>query len=355
MASGPVWDLQRLRDLLWSWRRFLAWNIVLVTVAALVVALLLPPWYRATTTLLPPQEDQVGFNVTTMLRGLNIPGVRIPTQASPAEVYVAILHSRTVLDRIIRDFDLMREYKTKGMEYTLKELKRHFSAEIGEDGLISLHVEDRDRKRAADMANRMVAILDDFNRETRITRGKRARIFIEERLRSTDTLLASAEDSLRRYQQRTKTLLLPSTETGAADVSAKLLAERIDLQMQIGLASSVASSSTPELQRLRMRQAELDRQIQKIPSLGMGAARLYRDVKVQEQVFSLLMAQLEEAKIEEAKDVPTVEVLDLAVPPEHKERPRRGIIVVLAFVGSLVVGVGFVLVTDYLKRVGQPG
>src|SRR5262245_19363773 len=102
--DNPLWDLHQLRDLFRRWRRFLFWNVGTVTGAALVVSLLLPPWFRATTTLLPPQEDEAGFNVTTMLRGLTIPGVRIPTQASPAEVYVAILHSRSLLTQVAEEF-----------------------------------------------------------------------------------------------------------------------------------------------------------------------------------------------------------------------------------------------------------
>jgi uncharacterized protein involved in exopolysaccharide biosynthesis len=353
--DNPIWDLQQLRNLFRRWRRFLFWNVTIVTVGALVVSLFLKPWYSATTTLLPPQEDESGFNVTTMLRGLTIPGVRIPTQASPAEVYVAILHSRTLMTEIIQHFHLMDVYDKKKMEDAVQELKQHFAAEISEDGLISLHVEDHDRKRAADMANEMIVLLDDINRNTRSTRGKRARVFVQERLQDTQRELSAAEDSLRRYQQRTKSLLLPTEESGAADVSARLLAERIDLQMQLGLASSYATQDNPEVARLRMRQDELDRQIAKLPGLGMGAARLYRDVKVQEQVFSILMAQLEEAKIEEAKDVPTVEVLDQAVPPERKSRPKRIVIVGLAFAASIVLGAGYVLLADYWKRVGTRG
>jgi uncharacterized protein involved in exopolysaccharide biosynthesis len=318
-----VWDIQTLRELLWRWRRFLVWNVVIITLGALGLALWLPPWYVATTSLLPPQEDQVGFNASTMLRGLSIPGVRLPTQVSPAEVFVAILTSRTQLTQIADEFNLGSVYRTKKMEDTIKELKHHVIVQIGEDGLIALRVEDTDRDRAANMANRMVVLLDDFNRQTRSSRGKLAH----------------------------KSLLISPDESGSADFASRLLSERIDLEMRISLASSYSAPSSPELQRLKLRAQELDQQIAKLPNQGLGMARLYREVKVQEQVFTLLMGQYEEAKIEEAKDVATVEVLDRAIPPDHKSRPHRSQIVLMAFAISLVLGVGYVVTTDYLRRV----
>jgi uncharacterized protein involved in exopolysaccharide biosynthesis len=215
-------------------------------------------------------------------------------------------------------------------------------------------VEDRERGRAAAMANRMLEILDQFNRERRSSRGKRARIFIEERIKQTQRELAVAEDTLLTYQLTHKSLLLKPDESSSVDLAARLLSERIDLQMRLGIASTFASSSSPEMQRLRLRGQELDRQIRMLPDLGIGMARLYRDVKVQEQVFTLLMAQYEEAKIEEAKDVATVEVLDRAIPPERKTHPIRSVIVLVGFAGSLVLAVGYALAADYLRRVDRP-
>lgn len=348
-----VWDLRDLASLLWAWRRFLLINFAVVTLGSVLLALLLPSWFRASTSILPPQEDDATFSVTTMLRGLSVPGVRIPTQASPAEVFVAILNSRTLRTEIVRQFELGKVYKLKQTEKAVKEFGRHCGAEVSEEGLIVFFVDDRNPERAAAIANRMVELLDRFNRETRSTRGRRAKKFIEERLVETGVMLATAEDSLRRYQQRTKSLVMPAGETGAADLAARLLAERIDLQTRLQLAASYSSPSSPEMQRLRLRQQALDSQIDRLPGVGIGVARLYRDVRVQEQVFALLTAQLEEAKIQEARDVATVEVLDRAVVPEQRVRPRRAVIVMLGAAASLLFGVGFVLVHHYARRIAR--
>ena len=354
MSGDPGWDIRYLRDLLVRWRRFIFWNVGIVTGGALVLALVLPPWYTGVTTMLPLQDDSGGVSVSTMLRGLTIPRGEIPTQVRPGEVSVAILASRTLLSQLVDEFDLRRVYRRKTMEETIKELRRHIGTEIGEDGLIRLRVEDRERARAAAMANRMLELLDQFNRERRFSRGKRARIFIEQRIKQTQLDLAVAEDSLLAFQLTHKSLLLRPDESSSAELGAKLLSERIDLQMRLGIASTFASKSGPEMERLRLRGQELDRQIGKLPGLGIGMARLYRDVKVLEQVFTLLMAQYEEAKIEEARDIPTVEVLDRAIPPERKSHPIRSVIVLLGFAGSAMLAVGYVLAADYLRRVSHP-
>lgn len=349
MENEPIWDLQRLLDLLWKRRKFLIVNVAIVTVAALVLALVIPPWYRSTVTLLPPREESVGFSLTTMLRGLSIPGVRIPTQASPAEIFVAILQSRTLLTQVVEEFDLRKVYKVKRVSDAVTALRQSVKAEIGEDGLITLHVDDHDARRAADIANRMIEILDDINRKTLSTRGRRVRHFVEERLKDTQRELVAAEDSLRRYQQRNKSLMLGTEEASSADLGAKLLSQRIDLQMRLGLAATYSIQSSPEVERLQSRLQTLDRQIERVPRLGMELTRLYRDVKVQDQVFTLLTAQLEDAKLQEAKDVPTVEVLDRAIPADRRARPRRSLIVMLGFAGSLVAGVAYLLGGEYLR------
>jgi uncharacterized protein involved in exopolysaccharide biosynthesis len=354
-SMQPFAELRQVAGALWSWRRFLLVNTGIITALSLLIAVLLPKWYRATTTLLPPQEDDAGFSLTTMIRGLTVPGVRIPMQVSPAEIYVAILHSRTVLVPIAEEFNYREVYGKRELEDVLRELHKHLYAEIGENGLVVLRVEDRDPQRAAAVANRMVALLDQFNRSTRSTRGQRARIFIEERLLETAAALRAAEDSLRMQQQTSKSLLLSREEAGSAEFGARLLSERIALQVRVGMAQSYLAEGSPELARMRSRLAELDQQIQKLPALGVELARLYREVKIQEEVFALLTAQLEEAKITEAKDVPTVEVLDPAFPPKRKARPKRAVIVLLGFVSSVVLGVGFVLVTESVRGARHHG
>ena len=110
-----------------------------------------------------------------------------------------------------------------------------------------------------------------------------------------------------------------------------LLYEEVQLQV---LRQSLDDSSE-EVRRVRQQIAALERQVSGLPGAGVEVMRLWRDVKVQETVFELLTAQLEEARIRETRDTPTVQVLDRALPPIRKSRPKRAWIVLGGFVVGL--------------------
>src|SRR4029077_19076429 len=124
----------------------------------------LPPWYRAQTSLLPPSEEESGFGIASLFRGIGVPGIKIPTQATPAEVFEAVLQSRRVNDEIVRQFDLRTLYHKKFQEDAIRELRRHMRIKLTQAGTLELSVEDRSAQRSADMANAYIAALDRFNR-----------------------------------------------------------------------------------------------------------------------------------------------------------------------------------------------
>jgi uncharacterized protein involved in exopolysaccharide biosynthesis len=336
VSLGPRWDR------VWARR----WPVLTLTVVATLVAgglsFLLPNWYRASAELLPPGEEESSFGIASLLRGMAVPGIRIPTQVTPADVFIVILESRRINEQIVNRFDLKRLYKRKLMQDALKELRAHVRFKLTQAGSIQIEVEDRSRQRAADMANAYVELLDRFNREVRMTKGRRTRLFVEERLTETKRELTAAEQRLANYQSQHKTVALSPAMSSAVEQAALLYARRTALQVRLGVVRSYSQGSDEEIQILQ-ELAQLDRQMRELPETGLDLARLVRDVKALEQVFELLTAQYEDARINEARDVVTVEVLDVATPPERKVRPRRSIIVAATFLLSLALGIGLSL------------
>jgi uncharacterized protein involved in exopolysaccharide biosynthesis len=345
-------ELAVLWDRLWARRRAIGTLVGAATLVGVVVALLLPPWYRAEAVLLPPSEEQSGFGIASLMRGLAIPGVRIPTEATPADVFVAILESRSIGGQIVAKFDLQKRYRRKHVGDAIRELHRHSRFKLSEMGTLAISVEDHDARRAAEMANAYVDLLDHFNREVRMTRGRRSRMFLEQRLSDTQQELAGAEQRLTAYQAEHKTVAVSPELSTAIESAAQLAAQRMASQVRLGVLRSYSRGTEEELQ-LVQRLAQLDRQLQRLPSTGIEIARLLRDVKVQEQLYLLLTAQLEEARLDETRDVVTVEMLDRAVPPERRVRPRRSFIVVGAFLLSLAVGVAWTLLPARPLRPGR--
>jgi uncharacterized protein involved in exopolysaccharide biosynthesis len=208
-------------------------------------------------------------------------------------------------------------------------------------------VEDRDPKRAADMANAFVEALDQFNRGVRMTKGRRTREFVETRLVETKRELAAAEERLSAYQARHRTVALSPEVSSAIETAARLYAERTSLDVRLGVIRSYSRGVTDEEIQIRQQLAQIDRQLQALPATGLVLARLLREVKTFEQVFVLLTAQYEEARINEARDVVTVEVLDVAQPPERKSRPRRLVLVGGSLLLGALVGIGYALSRPY--------
>jgi uncharacterized protein involved in exopolysaccharide biosynthesis len=326
--------------------RFLLLNVAAVTLASLAVSLVLPKWYSARAVLLPPTEDDSGSLIAQLVpRGLG--SIRMPGAPTIADVYVAVLKSRTVADRIVGRFRLVSRYRAQDVEKAVKMLSEHVRFHVGDEGTIEIAVEDRDPKTAAAMANAYVEELDRFNRLTRTTSAKRTRRFIEERLAVCEKDLAAAEDRLREYQQAHKLPVMSPSSQNDANVGASLMAQKIALEVKLQMLGQSLAASSEEMRRVREELAAVVRQVGGLPRAGVEIMRLWRDVKVQEQVFELLTAQLEEARIKETRDTPTVQVLDPASVPLHKSRPKRAWIVIAGFVLGLAGSLSAALLMEH--------
>jgi tyrosine-protein kinase Etk/Wzc len=368
-------DIFSYLTVLVSYRRFIFLNLVGVCVIVAVISLFLPNWYRATTTLLPPQRDTLNLGMASSLLGA-ASGISssfaLPLMATPSDVYAAILKSRTVTEAVVEKENLMTAYGIKSKEATIKELVSRVSVNVTPEGLITLSYEDRNRNKTAEVANCFVQELDRINRETSASKAKNARVFIEERLTQTQKDLSSAEENLRKFQEENKTLVLDEQMKSAIEKAADLKAEMVSSDIELNVLSKTMSPSHPQIESLRSRVNEIKRQLgilelgnqeekpedktvldvafNQIPSLSLQLARLIRDVKIQEAVFELLTKQYEQYKIEENKDTPTVQILDRAVPPERRAKPKRAFLVGISGILSLFASVTFVFGQEYVKK-----
>ena len=339
MDQDRVVTLSVLWDRVWARRRGITILVAAATIAVGTIAFLLPPWYRATAELLPPSEEESGIGLATLLRGVAVPGIKIPTQVTPADVFMVVLQSRRIGEQMVNRFDLKRRYDQKLMIDAIEDLHDHTRFNLTAAGTIQVSVEDRDRKVAADMTNAFMEYLDQFNREVRMTKGRRARLFIEERLSDTKDELATAERRLADYQSRNKTVALSSHVSSAVEQAASIYARRTMLQVRLGVIRGYSLGSDEEIQ-IRQELAQLEQKMRELPATGLELTRLVRDVRALEEVLALLTAQYEDARINEARNVMTIDILDVAVPPERKSRPKRLTMMAGAFLLSLALGAG---------------
>jgi tyrosine-protein kinase Etk/Wzc len=362
--------------LLVSYRRFIFLNLVGVCLIVLIISFVLPSWYVATTTILPPGGDAISMGLASSVLG-SVSGLAtslsLPFMATPSDIIAAILRSRVVGQAVIEKENLLEAFDTKSMERALRELSSHTVVTVTDEGLISLSYEDKDRNRAARVANRFMEETDRINQQSSSSQAKSARIFIEERLAKTQNDLSLAEENLKRFQEENKTILLDEQMKAAIDKAAELKAQMVSSEIKLNVLSKTLSPNHPQIRTLRSEVDEIKRQLEiletgnrdqassgektvmdlpfaQVPALGLKLGRLVREVKIQEAVFELLTQQYEQYKIQETKDTPTIQVLDRAVPPERRAKPKRVILVGISGILSIFSSLVFIFGMEYFRQ-----
>jgi len=358
----------------------LRWRLILgITAAsaavALVVSLLLPVYYKAETRIFPPQDR--GSNLAAQLMGQAGGLIALAGGAagvkSQGELFVGMAKSRTVLDRMVDRFDLMKRYKGKYREDARKNLLALLKVqEDRKSGIISLTVEDRDPKRAADMANAFVEELKSLAGGLAISEAGQRRMFFEEQIRHTKETLARAEEEVKGFQQRTGAFQIDAQAKAIIEGIANLRARIAAKEVEAKVLRSFATAQNPDLQRIEEEVRALRTELEKvelgkgrgfdplmstdrIPAIGTEYLRTLRQLKFNETLYELLVKQYELAKLDEARDAVVIQVIDRAVPPERKSGPRRAQIVLLAtatmfFLSSIIV----LLLVHPWKKHGRP-
>jgi len=337
-----------------NWRLLVA-GPLLVGALALGVSYLVPPTYTARTTFLPPQQSQGGAASALASLGAlaGLAGVAGGLK-SPADQYVSLMQSVTVQDRIIEAFDLMQVYKTKlGIE-AREQLNERVRIVLGKkDGLISVEVDDRDPGRAAEIANRHVAELRRVTAELALTEAQQRRVFFESQLDQARVRLAEAQRALQTsgFNQST----LRAEPRAAAEGYARLRAELTASEVRLRVLRSRLADEAPEMVQQQSLVEALRAQLTKLESSADAKPDTdylsrYREFKYQETLFELFSKQFELARVDESRDGTLIQVVDAAVTPERKSKPRRSVIAVVSTGLAGVALLVFVLLRHGLRR-----
>src|SRR6266568_2888494 len=334
-------------------------------VVSIAISLLLPNIYTGTTKVLPPQQTQSTSAVLAQLGSLaGLAGGAVPGLKNPNDLYVGMLKSRTVADNIIRRFDLNQLYDKKYQSETRKRLEKETTIVAGKDGIITVEVDDEDPKRAADLANAYVDELFKLTTVLAVTEASQRRLFFERQLDLARVSLVKAETEARKALEQGGLAAVDAQGRTAVETAARLRAQNSVKEVQIGAMRTFASEGNPELklaqQEIEVMKRELARSegttgnktVQAVAEKGSGIDNLglLRNVKYYETMYGLLAQQYESAKIDEAKDSAIIQVMDKAVEPDRKSKPRRWLIVVLS---TLVAGLLSVLSAFVLEAVAN--
>jgi capsule polysaccharide export protein KpsE/RkpR len=368
--------VQRLR-LLWENRRFLIVSTIAGVVLGTFIALLLPNRYESTAQLMPP-DSQSGTGMALlaalsnkMETGLGAVAGDLLGLKSNGALFIGVLHSRTVQDRLIERFDLRKVYKVRLVQTARKELADNTSiSEDRKSGILTIVVTDKDAKRAAAMAKAYVEELDRLVAKVSTSSARREREFLEGRLKSVDADLESAEKEFSQFSSKNAAIDIKEQGRAMVEAAAVLQGHLIAAESELEGLRQIYTDDNVRVRAVRARIDELKHQlermggkgeelaassehqsgdslypsIRKLPLLGVQYADLYRRTKVQEAVFEALTKQYELAKVQEAKEIPSVKVLDEPRVPEKKSFPPRFLIMFtcafLTLVGAVVFARG---------------
>jgi uncharacterized protein involved in exopolysaccharide biosynthesis len=365
--------------LLWGNRVWLSRVALYAALASTLIAFLIPSRYESTARLMPPDNHSSSglAMVTAAMSGAGAGGLGgiagdLLGLKSTSDIFVGILGSRTAQDKLIQQFDLKRLYGDRRMEDARKDLMEHTAISVDRKSqIISISVTDRSPQRAAAMGQAYVEELNNLVAELSTSSARRERIFLEGRLQGVNQDLEAAEKDFSQFASKNTAIDVKEQGKAMVEAAALLQGQLIAAQSQYEGLREIYTDNNPRVRTVKARIDELQRQleklggkdesattissqsgdsmypsIRKLPLLGVTYADLYRRTKIQEAVLEALTKEYEMAKVQEAKEIPTVKVLDAANIPDKKSFPPRLLFIAIGTTLGLAIAVAFVFGTE---------
>lgn len=361
---APKSGLSDYLFIIWKWRKFLIINTIIAGVIAIIVAFLMPTTYRATATVFSPPESSGGLSGLSSLInskssssfGAKLLGVNNTSE----DMLFGILNSRSTLVKVINQFDLIDYYeiKDKSMDKAIKAFSSDVAFSPNEFSMIEVSVINKNPRKAADIANFFIQILDSINIKINSEQAHNNRLFIEQRYQKNLADLRTSEDSMSSFQKKFGIFTLPDQFKAAIQMAGDLEAKLAEREIMANRIKQEYGEDSPRFQVVSREADDLKKKIVEInrsPELSyssnvvfpfkkgseifMNYFRYARQLEIQTKILEFVLPVYEQAKLDEQKSLPTIAVLDKATPPEIKYGPKRTLI---------ILGVVFVMFLFYI-------
>ena len=372
--------------LFWTNRRLILKNTIIVAFISLIISLLLPKWYASKAVVLSSGAGK--FNFLSSISPIPVANFGLSTINEDINNFIAILQSRTVKEYMVNKFNLVERYNQRDIEYAMEAFEEKMELEVTEEGTLEISIIDKDPIVAKQMVSEALIMLDQINQNIGMEAGRYNREFLEKRLNQNENNLEKAELDLKIFQEKTGIIDLVAQLSSTMQMSAQaynsifdayteLYAKKIETETQLAVAKTTLSINNPTLMQLEkllneqtfqleQLMIELDAKLQyllssitptqvdnipniefsvsfnSLPSLGLENARLIREVKMQSTIQEILIPQYEQAKLEETKNIPTLQLIDKPKVAINKAKPKRALIVIGSTLMSILVSFTFV-------------
>lgn len=339
----------------------------------ILVSVILPVSYTATTRIMTPQQTPSSASLL-MNQMANSGGGQLAMAAAgglglrnPNDVYIGLLGSRPVADAIIEQFGLRTVYRAKDMTAARTTLAAHSTVASEKSGFITVSVTDRDKTRAAKIANAYTEQLRILTKTLALTEASHRRIFYEEQLKHAREDLLAAEVAFQQVQQKRGLVQLDAQAKATigllAGLHAQVSAKQVELQAirsystehnpDVQLTESQLSSLEQEVSSLEQRghpAGSLDLGLQDVAGAGIEYLRAEHELEYRQILFDLLLKQYDVARLDEAKDAAVVQVVEPAIAPDRRSAPKRGLMIMMFTLLGIVAACCYLFMTDYSRK-----
>ena len=399
-------NMQKNLFILWRKRRFVAKNVVIVAVASVIIALLLPKWYSSEATILSSGAGR--FNILSSISPIPISDFGLSSISEDINTFIAILNSRSVKEYMVKKFDLINRYDEKDLEFAMVAFEDKMELEVTEEGTLKISVIDKKPEIAKAMVVELLTKLDSVNQQLGMDKGRFNREFLEQRLNETKTDLAIAEIRLKDFQEKTGIIDIVSQISAQYEAYGQIYIQEMQAygqlynqemiaytelyslkaqtEIQLNVSKVTLNPNNPAVKRYEIMLNEQEKQLDLItssldkqlldiilglekiegknlinelehlptminfdnfPLLGMENARLIRELTIQNTLLELLLPQYETARLEESKNIPTLQVIDEPKVAINKTKPIRSLIVIASVIMAFLLSIVYIYLDYY--------
>lgn len=353
------------------------WKVILLFAiagvgAAIAFALLSPPWYAARLTVVPSQKSQ---DAAALSLASKLP-VALDSFSTDVQRIQAVLTSASVTDEVIKKFDLQKRYESEHLELARKELWEHCSVSVDrKSSVVTLICEDKDPALAMAMAGFFGEVGNRVFGRVSASSAREERKFLEAQVAKARKDVDGSSQKLREFQEQHKVVDLPEQSKAVISAMASIKGEMVSKQLELSYLSSFSARTESGVVQLQQQIAIMDAKLKqlessqraassgsaaknadffpdamKVPELRFELEQLLREQKIQETVFFLMTQRYEMAKVDEARDTSTFQILDHPTLPTYRSRPARRRIALIGLVAGLALAAAWIIVPAWWRR-----
>lgn len=374
-------DLFALITLLFKWRKFLIIQGIIIAIVSIIIALTVPKTFNSSATLLPPGQfgSLTAFLPQNMTQGLNsVLGSSAMSQSGETSKIMSILYSRNLAEKTINEFNLMERFESETIEDALESFKERVSIVLDEEGSVRVSAslktdffhpeqnEQETRLLVAEMCNFIVSELDNIYTSLETQRARYQLQVLEKRYKKNKEDLRELEESYKAFSEKYGVVALPEqTEAmiqNLAQLESQLAIEEVKLEVakknfhdgssEIRTKQILVNQLTDKLKELKKTgsSGEITGPLlpfTETPELALQYVRFERELTVQNLIYEFLTQQVEQLRLQEAKDTPSIQFVDLPQIPTKRSAPTRSLLTTGLFLAGILLVISYIILNAY--------